>query len=98
MAKQTRAFKLPTTSGLFGPTCTNGYVELAALAALETGGSAAVGIVIREGSSTGIVLLTLGLGISGSGTVSLNNPVKANTRLYCQLIGAGVLDGTAHIV
>lgn len=97
-SKMAQPVKLPTSSGLFGPVSPNGYVEIVGLAGIETGGSAAVAVVLRQGSASGIVIAALNLGISGVDTKSFNHPIKCNKQIYAQVIGAGVVDGSVHIV
>lgn len=91
--------QLRTTSGLLAsPVAPNGYVEIVGLAGTETGGSATVAIVLRQGSSTGIVLASISLAASGSDTKSFNHPIKCNKQIYVQVIGTGVIDGSVHVL
>jgi hypothetical protein len=87
---------LPAASGLFGPVSTTGYVTITGIAAVETGGSAVVAVVIREGSVSGTVVVAISLAASGAVTEHVE-PVKCNKQMYCQLIGSGVPAGSVHV-
>lgn len=88
--------KIPAASGLFGPTAPNGYVVLTGITGVETGGAAVIAVVIREGGATGTVVAAFHLPLSGADTVHFE-PVKCAGQMYCQLIGAGVIDGSVHV-
>lgn len=94
-----QAIPLRTTSGLLAnPVATNAYIEITGMAGVETGGAAVVAIVLRQASSTGLVLCSMSLGVSGTDTRTFNHPVKCRTQIYVQIIGTGVVDGTVHIL
>jgi hypothetical protein len=94
-----RPIPLPTSSGLFGPDPgTTGFVDLSGLGGVETGGSAGVTVVIRQGSATGTFLCSIVLTTSGTDTKSLAHAVRSNGRLYAVVTGSGVIAGSAHIL
>jgi hypothetical protein len=94
-----RPIPLPASSGLFGPTPgTTGFVDLTAVAGTETGGSSTVQVVIRQGSSSGPVLLALSLAAGGADAKTLNHPIRSNGQLYAVISGSGTLAGTAHVL
>lgn len=91
-----KPIKLPAASGLFGPASPNGFVTITGITGVETGGSAAVAVVIREGSATGTIVVAINLAISGA-TVQHVEPVECNVQMYCQYIGTGVAAGSVHV-
>lgn len=91
-----QAIPLPAASGLFGPSVPGGYVTITGITGVETGGAAVVAVVIREGGSTGKVIVAKSFAISGAG-VDHCEPVKCAGQMYCQLIGSGVVAGSVHV-
>lgn len=97
-----QAVPLPASSGLFGPNpgsgATGGFVDISGLVGIETGGSAAVQVVVRQGSATGKILATMSLTASGNDTKSFAHAVRCNGQMYAVITGSGVLAGSAHIL
>ena len=90
---------LPASSGAFGPNPTSsGYVDIVGVAGVETGGSSSVEVVIRQGSSTGTVLLALSLGSGGADGKFPSHPIRSNGQLYAVVSGSGTLAGSAHVL
>lgn len=100
-ARIAQAYPLPASSGAFGPnpsTTPGGFVDIAGLVGLETGGSSTVQVVIRQATSTGKVLATLSLAAAGADTKTFNHPVRCNGQMYAVITGSGTLAGSAHIL
>lgn len=88
---------LPTSSGPVGPVPDDGYVYVTGLSIAETGGSSSTTVVLRDGSSTGEVLLALTAAAGNAATVALTHALKSSNQIYAVVSGLGTLAGSAHI-
>lgn len=89
---------LPTSSGLFGPVPNaGGYVYVTGLSIAETGGSSSKTVVLRDGSSSGEVLLALTAAAGNAATAALTHPLASSGQVYAVVSGSGTLAGSAHI-
>jgi hypothetical protein len=72
---------------------------LAGVSLRETGGSAGATVNIYDGTdNTGALLTTVALVASGSADLTFNFPRWANTGIFVEKTGSGVIAGSLHIL